>query len=115
MTTVTTESEVKQISTQPGLLAPTDDFVRRHVGPSEDAIGEMLALLGLEVDAPQIQGVARRQVLIDGLRGEQGPVRIRGDERCDPLIDLDEINMRLNCVRLLSQAGRRPGGPGSVP
>ena len=48
MTTATTEREVKQTTTKPGLLAPTDDFVRRHVGPSEDAIGEMLALLGLD-------------------------------------------------------------------
>jgi len=48
VTTTLTESEVKQSSTESGPLAPTDDFVRRHVGPSDQAIGEMLALLGLD-------------------------------------------------------------------
>ena len=30
------------------LLAPADTFVRRHIGPSEDEVREMLAFLGFE-------------------------------------------------------------------
>src|SRR5688572_11081406 len=35
-------------SPQDSVLAPTDTFVRRHIGPRDDEMGEMLKLLGYD-------------------------------------------------------------------
>jgi glycine dehydrogenase len=40
-------AEPLSIETPPPALRPTDTFVRRHLGPQEDEVREMLALLGL--------------------------------------------------------------------
>jgi glycine dehydrogenase len=44
----TVEKQVDQASKRTGLLGPTDTFVRRHIGPSEADVEEMLAVLGFE-------------------------------------------------------------------
>ena len=36
------------MTTAPEFLNPTDSFVRRHVGPADADVREMLALLGLQ-------------------------------------------------------------------
>src|SRR5438093_9725118 len=45
MTMQTTEStEIKQAT--PSALAPTDTFVHRHIGPSDDEVKQMLETIG---------------------------------------------------------------------
>ena len=53
----------QQLATTPP--APADDFVRRHVGPNDDELGEMLATLGVDS--------------LDGLLDETLPESIRDD------------------------------------
>jgi glycine cleavage system pyridoxal-binding protein P len=67
---MTTETETAQIpavreSTDPR-LAPTDVFVPRHIGPSEDEVHEMLALLGVSSLEELIdQTIPKRVMWID--------------------------------------------------
>jgi glycine dehydrogenase len=42
------EAGPRPASPRASVLDPIDTFVRRHIGPSEDEIGEMLGLLGLD-------------------------------------------------------------------
>ena len=52
----------------PAVLQPTDTFVRRHIGPSDDEVREMLATLGLSsldelTDATVPEAIRLRQPL----------------------------------------------------
>ena len=81
MTTQTTESnEIKQAA--PSVLAPTDTFVHRHIGPSGDEVREMLQLIGANsldelVDQTIPTSIRMKRPL------KLGPAR--GGELCQPV------------------------------